>query len=68
MEKSEQKFNKIKYNNIFNSEKYDRINLMVSKGKKGVIKACAESNGESANAFINRAIDELIKRETEKHN
>ena len=43
---------------------YDRINLTVLKGRKDIIKAHAESKGESVNAFINRAIDETMERET----
>lgn len=45
---------------------YDRINLTVQKGKKEEIKEHAEKRGESVNAFINRAIDETIKRDTEE--
>ena len=51
--------------NRYNDKAYDRINLVVLKGKKDVIKAYAESNGESVNAFINRAIDEAMQKETE---
>ena len=39
---------------------YDRINLTVPKGKKEVIQSKAKENGESVNAFINRAIDYLL--------
>lgn len=42
---------------------YDRINLTVTKGKKQVIKDHAESQGESVNAFINRAIDETMEKD-----
>ena len=52
-------------NNKWNAKAYDRISLTVTKGKKELIKAHAESKGESTNAFINRAIDEAIERETE---
>lgn len=44
-------------------EKYDRQGLTMPKGKKDAIKAHAEARGESVNAFINRAIDETIKRD-----
>ncbi len=33
------------------------------KGKKDIIKAHAESKGESVNSFINRAVDETIERD-----
>ena len=58
------KFNKESYNNQFNSEKYDRISLMVPKGDKDRIKTHSNSTGESANGFINRAINEAIVRDT----
>ena len=40
---------------------YERINLTVQKGKKEIIKNKAKENGESVNAFINRAIDLLLE-------
>lgn len=50
----------ISYNNEFNKGAYDRISLMVKKGKKEIIQKKASENGESVNAFINRAIDMLL--------
>lgn len=52
----------IKYNNQFNKDNYDRISLMIPKGKKGVIQLCAKVDGESVNRFINRLIDAEIDR------
>ena len=52
--------------NKYMRENYDRINLTVPKGKKDEIKAHAEAQGESTNAFINRAIDETMERDTAK--
>ena len=49
--------------NRYNDKNYDRINLVVSKGNKELIKAHAESQGESTNAFINRAIEEAMERD-----
>lgn len=49
--------------NRYNEKAYDRINLTVPKGEKEVIKAHAESQGESVNAFIYRTITEAIKKE-----
>lgn len=51
------------YQNKWISEKLDRINLTVAKGKKDIIKAHAAGKGESVNSFINRAIDETIARD-----
>lgn len=50
--------------NAWISEKLDRLNLSMPKGKKDKIKAHAASMSESTNAFINRAIDEQMKRDS----
>lgn len=52
-------------NEKYNAKAYDEIKVRVPKGDKDMIKAYAESNGESVNGFINRAITEAIKRKTE---
>ena len=44
---------------------YDVFQIRMPKGKKVIIKAHAESRGESVNSFINRAVDETIKRDGE---
>ena len=54
---------KIAANNRYNEKAYDRINIAVPKGKKAVIKAHAESIGESINGYINKAIEEKIERD-----
>ena len=45
---------------------YDRISITVQKGKKEKIRDHAESQGVSVNSFINRAIDETMKKDEEK--
>ena len=55
----------IKYNNEFNKNAYDRINLTVPKGKKDVIRDFADKQGKSVNSFVNEAIDEKISRESQ---
>ena len=52
-----------KANAKYNAKAYDRIELKVKKGRKDLIKAHAESKGESINGFVNRAIDETMERE-----
>ena len=37
-ENKESKFNKVKYDNDFQKNNYDRINLLVKKGKKEELK------------------------------
>lgn len=48
----------------YQDKAYDKILLRTSKGDREVIKAHAESRGESVNGFILRAIHEAIERET----
>lgn len=42
---------------------YDRLDLTMPKGRKAELKAHAAAQGESVNAFINRAITEAIERD-----
>lgn len=44
---------------------YDELKVRVPKGRKDIIKAHAEKNGESVNGFVNRAIDETMQRDSE---
>ena len=44
----------------YNLKAYDRVELKVAKGRKELIRSFAEANGESINAFINRAISEAM--------
>ena len=52
--------------NRYNKKAYDRINLTVPKGQKEVIKAHAESKGESVNGFIQRAIDTTMENDNKE--
>ena len=49
--------------NKYMAANYDRINLTVPKGKKGIVQAHAAARGESVNGFINRAISETMERD-----
>lgn len=49
--------------NKYVKDNYDRTLVTMPKGQKDVIKAHAESRGESVNGFINRAISETIDRD-----
>ncbi len=63
----EKRFNKTAYDNAYIARVYDRVNLTVPKGDKDKIKAHAEQyDGGSVNAFINRAIEEQMKRDQER--
>ena len=50
----------------YESKVYDKTLIRLPKGKLDIIKAHAESQGESVNAFINRAIESQIERDNEK--
>lgn len=46
-------------------ESVEDVRIRVPKGQKAVIKAHAESQGESMNAFVVRAINETMQRDAE---
>lgn len=56
---NEKKFDKIKYNNDFNTMKYDRIGLMIPKGKKAKLQEYCKIQGISVNKLLNDFIDTL---------
>lgn len=49
--------------NKYNAKAYDNLRIVVKKGRRDVIRAHAEAHGESVNGFVNRAIDETMKRD-----
>lgn len=51
-----------KWNDANMTERYDRIQLVVPKGRKEDIKKEAERRGESVNSFINGLIDAALER------
>ena len=42
---------------------YDEIKVRVEKGRKAELQAHAEAQGESLNAFMNRAAEETMQRD-----
>ena len=48
----------------YNKKAYDRIDLIVPKGKREVIKKFAASQGKSTNRFINDAINKAMAEES----
>ena len=42
---------------------YDEIKVRVEKGRKAELQAHAEAQGESLNAFMNRAAEETMHRD-----
>lgn len=56
---------KAEWQNNYIARTYDRINLVVPKGRKDEFQAHAQERNESLTAFINRAIQETIERDNE---
>lgn len=52
-----------KANNKYKAKAYDRIEIIVPKGKKAIIAEAAKAQGKSVNGFITEAIDEKMSRE-----
>lgn len=50
--------------NKYKKNNYDRIEITVPKGQRGVFQAHASDRGESVNGFITRAIQEAIARDS----
>ena len=50
--------------NKYVKNNYDEIKVRMPKGKKEVIQAHAAQQGESVNAYINRAIDKAMSDHT----
>ena len=49
-------------NRKWDAANLDRMSIALPKGRREEIKAFAASQGESANAFISRAIEEAMRR------
>ena len=47
----------------YEAKAYDKILLRLPKGKKEIIQAHAQAQGESVNGFVGRAIDEAMERD-----
>lgn len=48
----------------YNAKTYDRIQIVVHKGQKEVIKSHADKHNKSLNGFIVDAIEEQIKKDS----
>lgn len=47
---------KIDANNRYNEKAYDRINIAIPKGQKATVQKYAEVEGESVNAYTQKAL------------
>ena len=52
-----------KWNDANLKERYDRVQLVLPKGEKDVIKAAADKSGCSLNAYVGEAIRQRMERE-----
>lgn len=50
--------------NRYAAKAYDRLQIIVKKGKKSELQAVAEKNGDSLNAYIKKAVREQYKKDT----
>lgn len=62
MSEAKKRANK-KWNDANMKERYDRVQLVLPKGRKTALQAAAEQHGQSVNGFINSLIDEALERE-----
>lgn len=60
MEESKGKFDQFKYQNEYKKKNYDRMEMLVPKGQKAVIKEKAAAAGVSVNEFIYSAVKEKM--------
>ena len=47
----------------YKEKAYDRLEISVPKGRKSELQEHAQQQGESLNAFVNRAIDNQVERD-----
>ena len=58
-----EEFNQIKYQNEYNKSNYDRVGIVMPKGRKDVIKKKAMEAGQSMSEYVNQAIEERMERD-----
>lgn len=54
---------RIEANKRYNDKAYDRIAVVVPKGRKEIIKQAAEKAGLSVNAYVQQAINERLEKD-----
>lgn len=62
MPKVKKEFDQVKYQNEFKKKTYDRMELLVPKGQKAVIKEKAAAAGQSVNEFVYSAVKEKMEK------
>ncbi len=61
-------FDQVKYQNEYKKKTYDRMELLVPKGEKAVIKEKAAAVGQSVNEFVYSAVKEKMETLEAKNN
>ena len=61
MPKIKKEFDQVKYQNEFKKKTYDRMELLVPKGQKAVIKEKAAAAGQSVNEYVYSAVKEKME-------
>lgn len=60
MSEVKKEFDQIKYQNEYKKKNYDRMELLVPKGEKAVIREKAAAAGQSVNEFVYKAVKEKL--------
>lgn len=47
----------------YKKSNYDRMEILLEKGRKAELQEHAQQHGESLNAFVNRAIDNQVEQD-----
>ncbi len=63
MPRAKKEFDQVKYQNEYKKKTYDRIELLVPKGEKAVIKEKAAAAGQSLNEFVYSAVKEKMENQ-----
>ncbi len=61
MPKIKKEFDQVKYQNEYKKRTYDRMELLVPKGEKAIIKERAAAAGQSVNEFVYSAVKDKME-------
>lgn len=60
--KDGKEFNQIAYQNDYKREKYDRMELLLPKGRKEILKKKAKAAGVSMSEYINSLLEKDLQK------
>ena len=61
----EKEFNQRKYQQEYNKKNYDRMEILMKKGKKEEIKEAAKTAKQSVSEYVMRAVNDRMDRDAE---